>query len=110
MKFFFPEKRKFFDDIAIDYAWSGKLGYSSNFMPYLLAVKPDLYFMTGFGGHGMNAAPAAANIVREAILGNHLNMKMFGEFSPRWNFALFGRCVAEAYLRCLKIRDYIESI
>ena len=38
LKFFFPEKRKFFDDIAIDYAWSGKLGYSSNFMPYLLAL------------------------------------------------------------------------
>ena len=110
LKYFFPKQKKFFDKMRVDYSWSGKLGYSSNLMPYISAEKSGLYLLTGFGGHGMNTAPAAANIVKEAILGDKSKMQTFKEFSPKWNGGFLGKYAAEIYLRYLKIRDQIDRI
>ena len=108
LKFFFPKQAKIFDDIEVDYGWSGKLGYSSNLMPYLGFMKPNLFILTGFGGHGMNTAPAAASLIRDAILGNRSKMQIFEDFIPTWNGGVLGRYAAEMYIRWLKICDQIN--
>ena len=110
LKYFFPGKREFFEEMKFDYGWSGKLGYTSNFMPYIFTDKSDLYFLTGFGGHGMNAAPAAANIVKEAILGDNSKIQIFEDFSPSWNGGLLGKYAAEIYIRWLKFCDYLNRM
>ena len=108
LKFFFPQRGQFLDDLKIDYGWSGKLGYSSNFMPYVCCEKSNLYLLTGFGGHGMNAAPAAASLVKDAILGDESKMQAFEYFFPTWNGGIFGRYAAEIYIRWLKFCDQMN--
>ncbi len=110
LKYFFPDQSNIIEELKIDYAWSGRLGYSLKFMPYVFSDKSGLYLLTGFGGHGMNTAPAAALVVSEALLGNSLNMRVFEDFLPNWNGGFWGKYIAEVYLRWLKVCDYVNRL
>ena len=89
----------------IDYAWSGQLGYFSNLMPLVFKNKDNLFYITGFGGHGMNTAPAAALLIKDAILGEGRNLEIFSHYNPGWNGGLLGRYFTELYLQWLKFCD-----
>ena len=65
----------------------------------------NLFYITGFGGHGMNTALAAALLIKDAILGADRNLEIFSDFRPKWDVGLIGKYSAELYLRWLKFCD-----
>ena len=44
-----------------------------------LADISNLFYITGFGGHGMNTAPAAALLIKDAILGEDRKLEIFSD-------------------------------
>ncbi len=107
LKKIFPTAGINFDNLIFDYAWSGNLGYSSNLMPFIFKTGDNLFFMTGFGGHGMNTAPAAAILIKDAILGEDHKLEIFSDFFPSWNGGILGKYFVELYLRWLKFCDFV---
>ena len=105
LKKIFPSEEKNINNISFDYAWSGQLGYFSNLMPLIFKNSDNLFYITGFGGHGMNTAPAAALLIKDAILGADRNLEIFSDFRPKWNGGLLGKYSAELYLQWLKFCD-----
>ena len=75
-------------------------------MPLIFKNSDNLFYITGFGGHGMNTAPAAALLIKDAILGADRNLEIFSDYRPEWDVGLIGKYSAELYLRWLKFVTY----
>lgn len=57
------------EDVRIDYAWGGTLAVTANRMPYVRAVQPGLYALSGYCGMGMVLAPYFGKLLAEALTG-----------------------------------------
>ena len=99
-------EKKNINNISFDYACSGQVGYFSNRMPLIFKSSDNLFYITGFGGHGMNTALAAALLIKDAILGADRNLEIFSDYRPEWDLGLIGKYSAELYLRWLKFVTY----
>ncbi|MDX2307241.1 MAG: FAD-binding oxidoreductase [Hyphomicrobium sp.] len=53
----------------VDYVWSGRIGIVLTRVPAIGRLEPNLYYMQGYCGHGVNATHIAAEIVADAIQG-----------------------------------------
>lgn len=94
--------------ITIDFVWSGKMAYSKSMMPYVGRLTPRTYALTGFGGHGMNTAPAAAAVLAEELLGLSDRVSIFKKIPLKWNGSIFGPIGAEATYKIMAIKDYFS--
>ncbi len=94
--------------LKIDYAWSGNMAYASHMMPYIGEVSPQVFSLVGFGGHGMNTAPAAANILSEWLTGVSDRLKYFEKIPFAWNGGAAGPIAAEVKYFYLKLMDKIS--
>ena len=56
-------------DVRIDYAWGGTLAVTANRMPYVRAVQPGLYALSGYCGMGVVLAPYFGKLLAEALTG-----------------------------------------
>lgn len=75
-----PRLIEIFPELAstrIDYAWGGRIGIVLNRVPAIGRLEPNLYFMQGYCGHGVNATHAAARIVADAIAGTSERFDLF---------------------------------
>lgn len=61
----------------IEFAWGGRIGIVITRIPAIGRLEPNLYFMQGYCGHGVNATHIAANIVADAIGGTMERFDMF---------------------------------
>ena len=95
-------------ELKIDYAWSGSMAYTSHMMPYIGQMKPNVYSLVGFGGHGMNTAPIAANILSDGLTGSSEKLKVFERIPFAWNGGVFGPIAAELKYLYLKLIDKIS--
>ena len=59
-------------------------------MPLVFKNSDNLFYITGFGGHGMNTALAAALLIKDAILGADRNLEIYSDFCPEWDGRLQG--------------------
>lgn len=57
------------DDIAIDYAWSGRVGITWRRMPHFGRLGTHILFAQGYSGHGVAMASLAGELLAEAIAG-----------------------------------------
>ena len=67
-----PRMLEIFPQLAgrkIDYAWEGSIAIIVNRVPAIGQLEPNVYFMQGYCGHGVNATHIAAEIVCDAICG-----------------------------------------
>ena len=62
----------------------------------------------GFGGHGMNTAPASAMVLADFILGESGKHEVFNRFRRKWNGGLIGPYLAEMKYRYLQMQDYFD--
>jgi glycine/D-amino acid oxidase-like deaminating enzyme len=75
-----PRLTEIFPELAsvrIDYAWGGRIGIVLTRVPAIGRLEPNLYFMQGYCGHGVNATHVAARIVADAIAGTTERFDMF---------------------------------
>ncbi|MBT5074948.1 MAG: FAD-binding oxidoreductase [Kordiimonadaceae bacterium] len=56
-------------DVKIDYEWGGYMGIGLNRIPMLGRLSDNVYFATGYGGHGVAPTHMSAKLISEAIAG-----------------------------------------
>ncbi len=61
----------------IDFAWGGRIGIVLNRVPSIGRLEPNVYYMQGYCGHGVNATHIAADIVSDAICGTAEKFDLF---------------------------------
>ncbi len=64
-------------NVAIDFAWGGKIGIVITRVPTIGRLEPNVYYMQGYCGHGVNATHIAAHIVSDAICGTMEKLDLF---------------------------------
>ncbi|MHA1536540.1 MAG: NAD(P)/FAD-dependent oxidoreductase [Alphaproteobacteria bacterium] len=82
-------------DFAIDYAWSGLMGYAVHKMPIVGESAPGLWACTGFGGHGINTAASGGLLIAGAIAGGDERWRLLAPFGPRWAGGALGRLASQ---------------
>ncbi len=95
--------------IGIDTAWAGNMGYARHFMPYVGEIEPGLFTMAGFGGHGMNTAPAAAIAMSKALSGEPEALAPFTAIPKQATFGPLGLVAAEASYRWRQMNDRLAE-
>jgi gamma-glutamylputrescine oxidase len=61
----FPQLR----DVRLDYAWGGTLSITPTRLPFVRAVRPGLYNISGFSGLGVVLAPYFGHLIGDALAG-----------------------------------------
>ena len=54
-------------DVAVDYAWSGRMGFARHKMPLIRELAPGLWVNSCFGGHGLNTTTLGGELVASAL-------------------------------------------
>ena len=75
-----PRMVEIFPDLAdkrIDFAWGGKIGININRIPAFGRVSPNVYYVQGYSGHGVNFSHIAAETVADAIAGTTERFDVF---------------------------------
>jgi gamma-glutamylputrescine oxidase len=75
-----PRMLKIFPQLAgakIEYAWKGNIAIIVNRVPVIGRIEPNVYFIQGYCGHGVNATHIAAEIVGDAICGTTEKFDLF---------------------------------
>lgn len=74
----------------IDYAWGGRIDIVLTRVPALGRLEPNVYYLQGYCGHGVNTTHLAAEIVADAICGTFEKFDTFARIKqirlpvPRW--------------------------
>jgi glycine/D-amino acid oxidase-like deaminating enzyme len=68
-----PELR----DVRIDFEWGGHIGIVISRVPLIGRSAPNVYFLQGYSGHGVNVTHIASEIVADAIDGRPERLEMF---------------------------------
>jgi glycine/D-amino acid oxidase-like deaminating enzyme len=90
---------------GIDFAWSGVMGYARHFLPHVRLGRDGLHLLAGFGGHGMNTAPAAALALAAAMGGDGDAVAPFAAVPAPPVFGALGLLAAEASYRWRQAED-----
>jgi gamma-glutamylputrescine oxidase len=69
----FPQLR----DKRIDFSWGGRIDIVLTRIPAIGRLEPNVYYMQGYCGHGVNATHIAAEIVADAICGTTEKFDLF---------------------------------
>lgn len=64
-------------DVMLDYAWGGKIDIVLTRVPAIGRREPNVYYMQGYCGHGVNATHIAGEIVADAISGTMEKLDLF---------------------------------
>ena len=64
-------------DARIEFAWGGRIAIVLNRVPAIGRLAPNLNFLQGYSGHGVNASHVAAEIVADAICGTTEKFDLF---------------------------------
>lgn len=63
--------------VALDYAWGGKIDIVLSRVPAIGRLEPNVYYMQGYSGHGVNATHIAGDIVADAVAGTMERLDLF---------------------------------
>jgi gamma-glutamylputrescine oxidase len=81
--------------LKTEIAWSGLMSYARHLMPQIGRLSPDIWYCTGFGGHGMNTTAIGGRVVAEGIQDKNDRYRLFAPFSLAWNGGPFGVAAAQ---------------
>lgn len=74
----------------IDYAWGGRIDIVLTRVPAIGRLEPNVYYLQGYCGHGVNTTHLAAEIVADAVCGTFEKFDCFARMRqirlpvPRW--------------------------
>ena len=63
--------------VRAEYAWGGRIGIVLTRIPVIGRLEPNVYYMQGYCGHGVNTSHIAAEIISDAICGNEGRLDLF---------------------------------
>lgn len=70
-------------DVAIDYAWSGRLAITMSRLPHFGRVGMNGFFVQGFSGHGLALTQLAGRLMAEAVAGDAERFDIFAGLKHR---------------------------
>ena len=65
------------ENVAIDYAWSGRLAITMNRLPHFGRIGRNGYYVQGFSGHGVALTQLAGRLMAEAVAGDAARFDVF---------------------------------
>ena len=68
--------------VAIDYAWTGTIGVTVSRVVQLGRLAPNVFFMQGYSGHGVNMTHLTGQIMAEAVAGTMERFDLFSRIKP----------------------------
>jgi len=95
--------------VAVEYAWSGTVGYPIHGMPQIGELAPGVWLASGFGGHGLNTTALAGNLIARAIVDGDDTWKRFTPFELVWAGGVFGRGIAQIYYWAARWREALAE-
>ena len=97
------------EDVRVAAAWSGLMSYARHLMPQIGCLSGDrssaIWYLTGFGGHGMNTTAIGGRLVAEAIVGESDRIEAFRPFGLSWNGGPVGRAAVQLTYWALQAMD-----
>ena len=66
-------------DAKIEFAWGGRIAIVITRVPAIGRLEPNLYYLQGYCGHGINTTHIAAHIVSDAICGTFEKFDLFAK-------------------------------
>jgi gamma-glutamylputrescine oxidase len=63
--------------IRIDYEWGGDVAIVISRVPLIGRSAPNIFFLQGYSGHGVNVSHLASEIVADAVAGRSERLEMF---------------------------------
>jgi gamma-glutamylputrescine oxidase len=64
-------------DVGIAYEWGGRIDIVLNRVPAIGRLEPNVYYMQGYSGHGVNFSHIAGEIVADAVSGTMERFDLF---------------------------------
>ena len=92
-------------DLKVAQGWSGLMGYPRHRMPQIGRLSPDVWHITGFGGHGLNTTAIGAKVLAEAMLGESDRLRAFAPFGLDWAGGAAGLVAAQLTYWGLQLQD-----
>ncbi|ESY73376.1 oxidoreductase [Mesorhizobium sp. LNHC221B00] len=94
------------EKLKTELAWSGLMSYARHLMPQIGALQPGVWYLTAFGGHGINTTAIAGKLIAEAILGESDRYRLFAPFGLAWAGGPAGLAVAQLTYWKLQAQDW----
>ncbi|AKE51807.1 NAD(P)/FAD-dependent oxidoreductase [Kangiella geojedonensis] len=94
------------EGVKVDYDWHGWMAYARHQMAQIGEVAPNVWYNTGFGGHGVAPTTAAGEIVAAAITGENDHYKHFQPWGLPWNGGVFGPSAAQLSYWWYQLKDW----
>ena len=92
--------------VKVDYDWHGWMAYARHQMAQIGEVAPNVWYNTGFGGHGVAPTTAAGEIVAAAITGENDHYKRFQPWGLPWNGGALGPSAAQLSYWWYQLKDW----
>lgn len=93
------------DGVAVDYAWSGLMGYSRHEMPHVGEIEPGLWQVQAFGGHGVAPTTFGGETIAKAIVQGDMGWRDFARYPVRSAVKPLGFAAAQLTYWWLQCRD-----
>lgn len=98
-----------FADAAIDYAWSGLMGYSRDEMPFIGELEPGLWSIQGFGGHGVAPTAYGGDLLAAALTDEPDACRDFASLALKPVMGAAGLVGAQARYSWLQFKDALAA-
>ncbi|WP_420549235.1 NAD(P)/FAD-dependent oxidoreductase [Curvivirga sp.] len=92
-------------DVKIETSWSGKMAYASHRMPMIGKINDQVWYNTGFGGHGMAATTMGGEVIARALSEGSEDYKLFQTFGLPYAGSFLGPVAAQAYYVMKYLQD-----
>lgn len=95
--------------IKIEYAWDGFMAYSQHQMAQIGELAPNVWYGTGFGGHGVAPTTTAGEVLAGAITGQDKKYQQFTPWGLPWNGGPFGPPAAQLSYWWYELKDWMKQ-
>src|SRR6185295_7500903 len=97
------------EGVAIEYAWTGTMGYALHKMPQIGELAPGYWLAGAFGGHGLNTTAMRGDMIARAILDGDDRWRLFSSYELVWAGGPLGRAAAQAVAWTMRAREALTE-
>jgi len=96
-------------DVNIDFAWSGLMGYCRHQMPAIGRLNDRIWYNIGYGGHGVAPTTVGGEVIAAAIAEKDTRYQWFSPWGLDWAGGAAGLLAAQASYWWYQSRDRLKE-
>lgn len=93
----------------IDYAWGGLMGYPIHKMAMIGQTQPNLWHVTGFGGHGVAPTTTGGELVAKAIVDGSYDYQKLKDFNTQYALGPLGLAGSQLTYWAYQALDWVKE-